>query len=297
MKYLRITVLLLFAAVAGVFLSDPIKYMQSFFDGLTVWAVNVLPALFPFAVLTALTLKFAPKTKFSLSQKLYGISCDKIWLTSLLCGYPIGAKAIADSKVSREVATQMSSFCSTAGPIFIVATVGAKLLQNTTATFILLLSHIASGVINGFVWKRKNKSVVLSLDNGPSFAQDFGNTVTNSALSVISVGGLIALFYMLADMVKSFLPPTIANGVVAAYLLGVLEMTNGIFALCKLTDLATATVLCSGLLGLGGMCVLFQCYSYLGEKKVKLLDIIKMKLTQSAIATLLSFLLVKICFG
>ena len=91
MKYLKIIITLLFLFVAGVFLHSPEIYMQSFFDGLTVWAHNVLPALFPFAVLSALAVKFFPKPRFSLCKKLFGVTADDLYIVSLLCGYPIGA--------------------------------------------------------------------------------------------------------------------------------------------------------------------------------------------------------------
>lgn len=294
MKYLKIIIPLLFAFVAGLFISAPTKYMQSFFDGLTVWAYNVLPALFPFTVLTTLTLKISPRTKFSLTKKLFGISCDNIFITSLLCGYPIGAKAISDSQADSATATRMCAFCSSAGPIFMIATVGAKLLQNTTASIILVVVHFASVALNGMIYRRKHPTIEVNEINSQLRAEDFGNTITNSALSIISVGGLIALFYMLADMIKSILPSALSDNIVVSFAIGLLEMTNGVFAICKHADVATATVLSSGLLALGGMCVFFQCYAFLGQKKIKAVDIIKMKLIQSAFATILSFVLVKI---
>ena len=292
-KYIRVIVLLLFAIVAGVFVSAPTKYMQSFFDGLTVWAYNVLPALFPFAVLSSVAIKLKPKTRFSLTKRLFGISCDGAWTVSLLCGYPLGAKAVSVSSADVATATRMCAFCSTAGPIFIVATVGAKLLQNAVATAILLVSQLFACIANGMLY-RKKPSVTLPENNGVLRPADFGTAVTDSALSVISVGGLIALFYMLADMIKTFLPVGAQNSLAVGFAVGLLEMTNGIFAICKIADVTTATVLCSTLLALGGMCVFFQCYSYLGKKLVRATDVVKMKLTQAAFATIISFVLVKI---
>lgn len=267
--------------------------MQSFVDGITIWAFNVLPALFPFMVLTTLTLKVQPPRKRSLSKLLFGISCDKVFLTSLLCGYPIGAKTIADSDANQDAATAMCSFCSTAGPIFMVATVGAKLLQSTTATIILITVHILSAIVNGFLYR--NKRIHCEINNDTKFsARDIGDTVTNSALSVISVGGLIALFYMLTDMIKGLLPSDLRNSLVTAFVIGLFEMTNGVFGVCNLTDAATATILCSALLSFGGLCVFAQCYAFLGTKKVNPLKLFKMKITQSAIATIFSFALVQI---
>lgn len=175
-----------------------------------------------------------------------------------------------------------------------IATVGAKLLQSTVATVILIVTHFASVVLNGFIYRHKSTTIETFDTNTQFHAEDFGNTITNSALSIISVGGLIALFYMLADMIKSILPASLSNSLAVSFAIGLLEMTNGVFAVCKLTDVATATVLCSCLLALGGLCVFFQCYAFLGQKKIKAVDIIKMKLTQSAFATILSFILVRI---
>ena len=267
--------------------------MQSFFDGLTVWAYNVLPALFPFAVLSAIALKIVPRHKYSLTKSLFGIACDKEFATALLCGYPMGAKAISDSNADVDTATRMCAFCSTAGPIFMIATVGAKLLQNSVATAIVVFSHFLSAIINGFIYRRREQ-IVLDRNSDKLVAEDLGNTLTSSVLSVLSVGGLIALFYMFSDMLKSFFPQTIADSLPIAYAIGILEMTNGVFAICKSADLITATILCSGLLALGGMCVFFQCYAFLGKKKINAINVIKMKLTQSAIATIVSFCLAKL---
>ena len=295
MKFLRVSITLLFIAIVAVFISAPSKYMQSFFDGLTVWAYNVLPALFPFAVLSTLIFKIAPKSKRSFTKTLFGISCDSVFLMSLLCGYPIGAKAISDSNADTTAATRACSFCSTAGPIFIIATVGSKLLHSTTATIIIIVAHVFSALLNGLIYRKKQYAELLDANSNFS-AQDFGNTVSSSVLSVLSVGGLIALFYMLTDMLKNFLPQAISGSLAFSYAVGLLEMTNGIIAVCKQTDVATATVLTSSLLALGGACVFFQCYAFLGNKNVKAVDVIKMKLTQSAFATILSFVLVKLFF-
>lgn len=271
---------------------SPDKYMQSFFNGLTAWAYNVLPALFPFTVLSVLALKFTPKFKRSLSGALFKIECDQIWIMSLLCGYPIGAKAVGSSDATTEAATRACAFCSTAGPIFMIATVGSRLLKNTTSTAIIILSHFFASVLNGFLYRSKIKFTIKT-EEAKFKASDFGNTVTDSVLSILSVGGLIALFYMLTEMLKSLMPPSASESIAIAFLIGMFEMTNGIFAICGLTDVATATILCSGLLALGGLCVFCQCFAFLGGK-VKAGRLILMKCTQSSLATILSFIATKL---
>lgn len=290
-KAIKLTVTILFAAVAAIFIGDPTAHMQSFLNGVSVWAYNVLPALFPFMVLSTLALKFTPKTTFSLTKKLFAIDCDGIFLLSLICGYPIGAKAVTDSKTDAETAAAMCSFCSSASPIFMIATVGAKLLADTAATVILVVSQILAVIINGLLYNAGRKGVTsVKIDNKlrPS---DVGDTVADSALSVISVGGLIALFYMLSDMIKSYLPKTAGDSIITSYAIGLFEMTNGVIAVCRQANAAAAVTLSSGLLAFGGACVFLQCYSYLGKAGISARGLLKMKITQSAAATVIAFIL------
>lgn len=262
-------------------------YMQSFLDGVTVWAYNVLPALFPFAVLTTLATKFFPKGKFSVCKPLFGVRADDIFLISLLCGYPMGAKAVSESAYDCETSTQLCSFCSTAGPIFIVATVGVKLLGNTIAALILIVSHVLSAILNGILHRKSRLDAVAATQN-EFHSADIGNAVTSAMLSTLSVGGLIALFYMLTDIVKSFLPSAVAQSVATGFVLGLFEMTNGIISVCSVCDVLTATVLCSFLLAFGGICVFAQSLAFLSQKNVNFWKFFKMKLTQGSIATLVS---------
>lgn len=291
-KFIKITVTILFIAVAGVFLSSPATYMQSFLDGVSVWAYNVLPALFPFAVITSIATKFFPKSKVSLCKTLFGVKADGIFFTSLLCGYPIGAKSLSESRFDCDTCTRMCSFCSTASPIFIVATVGAKLLCNTTATLILLFSHWLSAIVCGLMYRKNTEEQsFVKKEFSPA---DIGNTVTSSLISVLSVGGLIALFYLLGDIVKSFLPSTLDNSIPINFAMGLLEMTNGIISVCAICDVASATVLSSFLLAFGGMCVFAQSLTFLAAKDVKPVQFLKIKFLQGSVATIISFVAVKI---
>ncbi len=288
MKYLKIAITLIFVAVAVTFLSQPNVYMQSFLDGITVWAYNVLPALFPFAVLSALAVKFFPNN-ISVCKRLFGVKCDDIYLVSLLCGYPLGAKAIAESNLDNETATRVCAFCSSASPVFIAATVGVKLLQHTTATLILVITHLLSTVLNGLMYRKKT-SFESNLEKSFT-AGDIGNSLTSAVLSVLSVGGLIALFYMLSDIIKSYMPSPLSENLAINFTLGLFEMTNGIISVCATCNVFTATVLSSFLLAFGGMCVFAQSITFLAAKNVKPLRFLQIKFTQGSIATVLSFIL------
>lgn len=284
----------MFVAVAVLFLHSPKIFMQSFLDGVTVWALNVLPALFPFAVLSPIALAFFPRSKRSFSSKLFGVDADGIYLASLLCGYPIGAKAIAESNLDADSAECACAFCSSASPVFVVATVGAALLQNSVATAVLVVCHLLSTLVCGLFFRRRHDKSVQK-QSLPLFSfGDIGSAVTNAVLSVLYVGGLIALFYMLCDMAKSLLPEVLSQSAVVGFLLGLLEMTNGVIFVCSVCDVFSAMVLCGFLLAFGGLCVFCQSMTFLSKKNVSPLKFLKMRLVQGSVASLSAFVLGKI---
>lgn len=269
-----------------IFISDSAAYMAVFMDGISIWAYNVLPAIFPFAVLFALATKPLKHCKTSLSAKLFNCDCDAAFLCSLICGYPIGSKLISECYADEDAITRASSFCSSPAPIFLIATVG-KMLASVKATLILLISNLLAVVLNGFTHKSKTH-VKLSIAHGDS---TFGDIVTSSILAALTVGALIALFYMLSAMLKSFLPSGLSNSAYIGFAFGLLEMTGGIIQVCQTADIKTATVLCCALTSFGGLCVILQSYAFLSTKKMKMRNLLVQKITQCCYCTLCGFIL------
>ena len=283
---------LLLGLVVFLFLSDPSKYMLVFFDGLTIWAHNVLPVLFPFALLTTLYTKNCKIGKFSISKILFGTSCDSVFIASISCGYPVGARAISELNVDEKSATSLCSFCSTPNPIFIIATIGS-ILSNATAITIIVVSQVLAMIFNGWIYTARKRINIPNIQQQFS-GTDFGNTLTNSVLVVLSVGGLIALFFMLSEMLQALLPFSTSQHPAIFFAIGLLEMTSGIIKICNSCDIFAATVCTSALLAFGGICIALQCYAFVSQKGVKLSKLLQMKSTQCAFATLSAFVLGKI---
>lgn len=281
----------MFVVIFATFLSAPGKYIQSFLNGATVWALNVLPTLFPFAVLTPLAVKCLPRTKRSITCFLFGIDADDAYLTSLLCGYPLGAKQLSELNFDKDTTTAACSFCSSASPVFIVVTVGYQLLNNTSASIALIVSHIGGTVLNGLL-HRKNCKQKNNLLTKNFAADDLSKAIGSAIGSVLSVGGLIALFYFLTDIIKNLLPSNLQNHAFICFAIGLVEMTNGIIGLCNTCNTFTATVLSSFLLSFGGGCVLLQSLTFLSDKVI-VRKLLLIKLTQASISALLCFVMCK----
>lgn len=284
-----ITVVLIVFIV--LFLANSGAMMKSFVDGVTLWAFNVLPALFPFSVFSSVLVgNFQPKRQLKLTQKLFAISnAETVLLASFLCGYPVGAKCISnlydDGKIDSAQATQLTTFCSTAGPVFVLGTI-AKLTSNTKIATLILLSHWLSALLSGVIFRKAFSAKPIertSLKN-----KSFGDVLTDSVLSVLTVGGLIALFYMIGDFLRSALtlPPLLSG-----FLLGLVEMSCGVIAVCQSANAVATCVLCSAILSFGGVCVALQSLAFLSKCGVSAKHYFAVKITQCALATVTSYAL------
>ena len=287
----KIPTTLAYFALVICFVLQSARYSKAFLDGITVWARNVLPVIFPFALLTQLFTKHCKFNKISVTKLLFGIRCDEIFFTSFLCGYPMGARVISEQNIDKKCATFLLSFCSTPSPIFVITTVGTALC-NTTATTIVCASQLVAMLLNGLLHRQKNLFFEQAQQN--SNDRDFGNMVTNSILAVLTIGALIALFFMLTEIVQSLLPQSIANHPALFFTIGLLEMTSGILKICSSCDILCSTVCSSALLAFGGLCVALQCFAFASKKGVRFFSLLKMKCTQCAFATIVAFILGKI---
>ena len=100
----------------------PDVYSKVTLNGIILWATSVLPSLLPYFFLTALLTKINVLAEFcnSLSPLVkkpfrLGGSAVYAFLTSILSGYPVGSKIIADlyseDMISIGEATRMRLLC------------------------------------------------------------------------------------------------------------------------------------------------------------------------------------------
>ncbi len=278
------------AIVIVAFFANPTRYMQCFFDGLAVWAHNILPALFPFSLLGALLSNMQKtQSKHGVFDKLFNTqNAGKLFVLNLLCGYPVGAKLISQHTADKQLALKLFSFCSSASPVFLIVTIGTNLLQNATATSVLVASHVLAVMANGLL--HCNIKTTEHICNFHS-KQDFSESLTNTILSMLSVGSLVALFYMLTTIMQDLLPSIVTQNNFFRFAVGLCEMTNGAIAICQNNDVFVSTILVCAIVSFGGLCVILQSYAFLCKCNVTLWKITKIKVIQSAFSTIFCFVL------
>ena len=150
-------------------------------EGIALWAKAVLPALFPFLVLTGLIagLRGAGRGnaesggrirrggKWSAPLRALGLSAAGAgaFLMSALSGYPVGSRTVAGLResgaISQREAERLSTLCSTSGPMFILGTVGSGMFGGGGAGAVLLAAHLL-GVLSVFFvlrfWERRRSA-------------------------------------------------------------------------------------------------------------------------------------------
>ena len=195
-----------------VFSLNPQVYAKSCLNAISVWAIKILPVMFPFFVFTRIIVNLSenkPNFLDKFFNKAYNTPTGsfKTFFLSALSGYPMGAKLIClqfeENKITTEDAKKMLSFCSISGPMFMLGTVGISIFSSYKAGIIILISNIIASLLNGLIYrgKKQNKDNVVYLSKKKSTS--LGDQVNDSLNSILMIGAYIVLSFIIIDMLKN----------------------------------------------------------------------------------------------
>lgn len=298
----------------------PDRYVKTTYDGIILWAVCVLPSLLPYFFLTALLTRTGVLKRFSklfnpLTEKLFKLSGISfyVFLMSVISGYPVGSKLIADlyenNVITQNEAKKMSVLCSTSGPLFVIGAIGTTMFGNKTVGFIIYLAHVLSALISGIIFRN-----IGDLHSSNATAKNYAPPPNNDVLyecvygavtSSLIVGGFVSIFYVLSEVLLDFgilspftylfslaLKPLGGTSETAkAISMGLIEFTKG----CKListngANLISVSTACF-LVSFGGLSVIMQSITFLQKSKVSPAFFIIGKLLQAVISAIISVIL------
>ena len=302
---------------------NPQRYIQSIFSGMLLFAKNVAPALFPFFFFSKLLTGLGGASALGKAlkkpvSKLYNAPQESgyILVMSLISGYPIGAKLISDfyenGNFTIDNCKKVSSFTSTSGPLFVVGTVGTLMLSSPKAGYVLFLCHALGALIKGLIYRgRKSENKLMSMPSTQDDDNLLNKSITSSILSVLVVGGYIAIFSMIIDIAIDLkivdglafllakplslfnLSPQIAEATVISFI----EITRGCQTFAQ-SGVSIKIILpfIAGLLSFGGLSITFQSLTFLKSCKVKTSYYLLVKLTQAIITFVISLGIVEIFY-
>lgn len=296
---------------------NPQKYIESVFNGMLLFAKNVAPALFPFFFFTKLLTGLGTANTLGIILKrpvsrLYNAPYESgyVMIMSLISGYPVGAKLISDFYSERiftlKDCKKVSSFTSTSGPLFVVGTVGTLMLSSPKAGYVLFVCHALGAMLNGLLYRGKSAPVAVTAPLTPQRDDNFLNaSITSSILSVLVVGGYIAIFSMVIDVALDLkivdffariVSPLLTLAGIPAQtakpvIISLIEITRGCQSFADSgVDIKIILPFIAGLLSFGGLSITFQSLTFLRQCKVSVPFYFITKTTQAIFSFIIALI-------
>ena len=260
--------------------------LSAAYNGLVLWSTSIIPSLFPFFVATELlsytnVVKYLGSFFHKFMKPLFNVRGEGsfAFIMGIISGYPIGAKIVCDLRksnaCSNEECERLLAFTNNSGPLFIIGTVGIKMFGSSTIGVLLIITHILACVTVGICfrfWKRSalthligttsNTVNSISRVNISNLGDIINKSITNSISTILNIGGFIVIFSVVISILKHshfilLLTPILNFLHIPAYIveslfLGIVEITNGIFAISTiaLKKISISIILTAFLLGL-----------------------------------------------
>lgn len=293
---------LLALAAFIAFLLFPARYAERVSEGISLWAVSVLPVTLPFLFLTLLLSRMPAFARVSRKLSPAFAGCFRVSgaggcaaVLSVLSGYPAGARAVLDlwerGCLARGERLRAACLATTSGPAFLAGTLGA--IAGSAVGWLLFAAHLAGVWSVSFLLGRRAEPPAAVPPPAQVQVQT-GSAVTESlsaaVLSVLAVGGAIALFYAFGCMIGDLLAPIRLPPAAAAFLQGLAEMTSGCVFLLQ-DPMPAHIALCAFLVTFGGACVLVQQWSFLRRTGIRLFPFLLVKAAQGIAAALAAYAL------
>ncbi len=227
-NYLWLTLCLIFGA--GM-VSFPATVFMTAKGGLQTWWNIVVPSLLPFFIISELLIRlgfvsFLGKIMEPIMRPLFNLpgSSGFILGVSFLSGSPLCAILTArlrrEGLCTKEEGERLIAFTSNASPLFLLSAVSVGMLKDPSLGPYIASIHYLSNLICGFLLKLLNKkksapnaekqkaSPKGSVENPfPQEHLNFGfllrETVRNATVTLLTIGGFIALFSVLVGIIQA----------------------------------------------------------------------------------------------
>lgn len=268
-----------------------VETTQAVRDALTLCAQSVVPALFPFFVVSGLFISLGYAESISaalapLAGRLFG--CSRVgavaFLLGIIGGYPIGGRTVGElyrsGRCSMQEAEHLLAFCNNAGPAFILGIAGTGCFHDVRYGVWLYLIHVAAAILTGILLGRCRMENAIALrPSSPSFVSAFVQAVRDGAVAMLQICGFVAFFLVLLRLLSSL------TGLCHPLVLGCIELTSGIM---QLSPSPSGFIWCAGLLGWGGLSVHCQTAAVLSETGLSMKRYFWGKLLQAVLSMLLA---------
>lgn len=297
---------ILFLILTCLLLRFPKESLVFSLTGLQLWFNKMIPALLPFMILSGMMIRLDLTESFvkllsPVLTPLLRINLNGLYavVIGFLCGFPMGAKVIADlyacQRLSKKEASFLLSFCNNIGPVYFISFVLPTL--GLTAKIPYLFGMYGIPFLYGILLRHTLYRHAVSCPVPPKHSQGCGikqflshaqvsaaessgrktpaanslldvldDSILSGLYSISKLGGYMVLFNLFNLIPAAFLHPSwIAGADSGAVINCLLEITSGI---SRIGADAPAIVLL--LLPFGGFSCIAQTYSMIKETDLSL---------------------------
>ena len=299
MKHKFSLYVILFVGLTAIILLYPDICLNYSLNGLNLWFQKMIPALFPFMVLSGIMIRMdlaAPCVRFLMPilGRLFHTSPACIYgiLVGFLCGFPMGAHTAAQlyesRQISKDEASFLLAFCNNIGPVYFLSFVIPTL--GISAPGLYLFGMYGLPLLYGLFLRyttycdRIRPTARTDYKTTPgtlSLAWALDQSIENALLNIARLGGYMIVFNLLfilpallSDLLTGFPQIDLLSGGICC----LLEITGGISILGKH---ATYFVLCA--LPFGGLSCIMQTYSMIRHTDLSIVEYIMHKAILTAI--------------
>ena len=222
-------------ALLGCIYVFPGAAAQAARDGLSLWALTLVPALGP-----AMALCLYVCTHLGKKRRL-------MLLAAVLCGSPGGARLMQEGKLQGQAAARCAAFTGVMSPMFFLGAVSGWL--GSTRAAAVYFCHLLAACLTGLCIRGKGR---------PAFSVrplSFSHCVQQSVQALLHVGLILTTASVAAEMAANALPFLPESAAVALHCL--LEITGGAARLCLSPSPLRLPLLCAAV-SFGGLSILAQ---------------------------------------
>ena len=184
--------------------------------GLTLCARSVIPALFPYFVVSGLfiSLGFADgvgRRLEPLTRRLFGVggAGASAFFLGLLGGYPVGGRTVGQlyraGRLSKDEAERLLAFSNNSNPVFLISVLGLGVFGSVRVGIWLWLIHLLSALLTGLCFRQYQtgpagpQNVTRSSPfHTVSFSSALVESVRSACSGMLSVCAFVLFFYVLA---------------------------------------------------------------------------------------------------
>lgn len=256
-------------------------------DGMRLCTATVIPALFPFMVLSELLVssgaaELVSKAVGGIFEKLFGIRREGCiaFLLGIVCGFPIGTKSAVSlyerGKISKQELERLLSFCNGPSSAFLISAVGVSLFGSREFGIMLYAVEIISAIIIGiggrfcFSHKRQKETFCESAPKATSNGSGLLSVVqavTSSAVGMLYICAFVVFFSAVTGILNVYADAAKLPYELKTVIVGFFEMTGGVASAASLPRYS-ACLCTAAMIGWSGLSVHFQLVSLCSDHKI-----------------------------